>query len=375
MRFVFVSTMSSSPWGGSEELWSQAALRLRSEGHQVAASVAWWPQLSPKVLHLARNGIELFMVSTAWTAFPRRAWHKLRQWLGAERPRFAWLRAQQPDLRVLSQGGPGDGCDWLRFCRSAGIPFVIILQSNHDSWWLPGELGREMAEAYRAARKVFFVSRHNWKLAERQIGFPLPNATVAWNPYNVPADRPPPWPPADRGWKLACVARLEPAAKGQDLLFEVLAQPKWRERNVEVNLYGGGWGEQAVKALAQRLQLSNVHFHGFVRDIAGIWARNHLLILPSRFEGLPLALLEAMWCGRPAVVTDAGGNAEVCADGLTGFVAAVPTVESLGQAMETAWERRQDWPAMGAAARARAGQIVPRDPVGDLCRQLTALAG
>jgi len=375
MRFVFVSTMSTSPWGGSEELWSQAALRLQSEGHHVAASVVWWPQLSPKVAGLARQGIELFMQPTSWAALPGRIWRKFTQLLGADRPRFAWLRSQNPDLVVLSQGGPGDGHDWLKFCVTAKVPFAIILQANHDTFWLAGEPGRDMAAAYRAARKVFFVSRHNLEMAERQTGGPLPNATVAWNPYNVPAEKPPAWPAEHGTWKLACVARLEPVAKGQDLLFEVLAQPKWRERAVEVNLYGGGWCEQELKQLADRWQLSKVHFRGYVADIAGIWKQNHLLILPSRFEGLPLALVEAMWCGRPAVVTNVGGNAEVCLAGQTGFVAAAPTVDLLGQAMEAAWERRQEWQSMGAAAHARAEQIIPPDPVGELCRQLTGLCG
>jgi hypothetical protein len=53
MRFVFVSAMSGYPWGGSEELWSQAALRLRDQGHDVAASVPWWPRLSPPVWYEA----------------------------------------------------------------------------------------------------------------------------------------------------------------------------------------------------------------------------------------------------------------------------------------------------------------------------------
>lgn len=37
LRFVFISTMHGYPWGGSAELWSQAARRLRAAGHDVAA--------------------------------------------------------------------------------------------------------------------------------------------------------------------------------------------------------------------------------------------------------------------------------------------------------------------------------------------------
>jgi glycosyltransferase involved in cell wall biosynthesis len=111
-----------------------------------------------------------------------------------------------------------------------------------------------------------------------------------------------------------------------------------------------------------------------VSDVAGIWDRNHLLLLPSRFEGLPLALVEAMWCGRPAVVTDAGGNAELCVDGETGFVAAAPMVGLYEQALARAWERRDTWKDMGKAARERVARVLPEDPIGDFCQQLLACA-
>ena len=44
MRFAFISTMHDWPWGGSEELWSQTALRLKNAGHQVYASVGYREQ-------------------------------------------------------------------------------------------------------------------------------------------------------------------------------------------------------------------------------------------------------------------------------------------------------------------------------------------
>lgn len=88
-----------------------------------------------------------------------------------------------------------------------------------------------------------------------------------------------------------------------------------------------------------------------------------MLVLPSRYEGLPLALVESMWCGRPTVVTDVAGNTEVCVDNETGFVAPAPTVPLLAATLERAWERREDWQSMGRAARARAESIIPKDPI------------
>ena len=87
-----------------------------------------------------------------------------------------------------------------------------------------------------------------------------------------------------------------------------------------------------LRRLAGMLQLDQVHFRGHVANIKEVWEQNHLLVLPSRYEGLPLALVESMWCGRPAVVTEVAGNTEVCVDNVTGFVAPAPTVaDSLTQ--------------------------------------------
>jgi glycosyltransferase involved in cell wall biosynthesis len=81
-----------------------------------------------------------------------------------------------------------------------------------------------------------------------------------------------------------------------------------------------------------------------------------------------------MWCARPAVVTDIGGNAEMCVDGETGFVAAAPTVGLLDEALERAWNRRDELENMGKLARARVEQLVPKDPVEDFCIKLIECA-
>jgi glycosyltransferase involved in cell wall biosynthesis len=139
-------------------------------------------------------------------------------------------------------------------------------------------------------------------------------------------------------------------------------------------LFGTGPFEATLQRMASVLQLNNVHFRGHVSDIKEIWEHNHLLVLPSRYEGLPLALVEAMWCGRPAVVTDVGGNAELCADGITGFVAPAPTPFAWSAALDRAWQRREEWLQLGHAARSRVESVMPQDPVGQFCERLKQLA-
>lgn len=161
-------------------------------------------------------------------------------------------------------------------------------------------------------------------------------------------------------------------SQGPGLLLQTLALPEWRERPVELNLFGTGVDELVLRRMADSFHLKNVYFRGHVDSVRAIWEHNHILLLPSRFEGLPLALVEAMWCGRPAVVTDVGGNAELCVDGETGFVAPAPTLASFSNALQHAWDRRAEWQQLGKAARARVEHEMPADPIGLFCEQLRA---
>lgn len=61
-------------------------------------------------------------------------------------------------------------------------------------------------------------------------------------------------------------------------------------------------------------------FTGSVAEVLPFLRACDLFVLSSEIEGMANALLEALACGKPAVVTDAGGNSEVVQDGRTGFV-------------------------------------------------------
>jgi glycosyltransferase involved in cell wall biosynthesis len=169
------------------------------------------------------------------------------------------------------------------------------------------------------------------------------------------------------------VARLDARQKAQDLIIDVLGLPHWRNRNVHVVLAGSGPYEQSLRNMVATSKLSNVHFAGMVADIEGLWAQHHALLLSSRFEGLPLALVEAMLCGRPCIATDVGGNAELIRDGLNGFLAKAPTVELLDEAMNRAWENRGRLREMGERAASDVRQWVSPDPAGDFARELASL--
>jgi glycosyltransferase involved in cell wall biosynthesis len=362
--------MAGAPWGASEELWSQAAIQLRRAGHDVQASVVYWPCLSERVADLSRKGVAVGTYPSYHSGKLRYFWDRLSL---AYRRSYRRLKRFRPDLAVISQGSVSGGFHWARVCKQAAIPYSIMVHSNSEFWWFQEQFDEAVA-AYTGARKVFCVSHSNLDLLQRQLGEPLQTGEVVWNPFNVSTAPAPVWPDEDGGMRMACVSRIELGQKGQDLLLQALARPEWRNRRFELNLFGTGPDEKVLRLMASNLGLNSVHLRGHLNDVRAIWEQNHLLLLPSRYEGVPLSVVEAMWCERPAVVTDVGRTRELCVDNETGFIASAPTASSFGDALERAWERRQDWARMGKAARARAEQLVPRDPVAEFGERLKVCA-
>ena len=103
-------------------------------------------------------------------------------------------------------------------------------------------------------------------------------------------------------------------------------------------------------------------FAGFRDKLADVWAENQLLVLPSREESMPIAVLEAMHCARPCLVTDVGDNAEYVEDGVTGFLALGDRLDALSDALERAWRNRERWRNMGLDAYAAFARKQDRCP-------------
>jgi glycosyltransferase involved in cell wall biosynthesis len=249
----------------------------------------------------------------------------------------------------------------MEFCIGARLPFITIGQANWEGRWLADEDARRHRIALAKALRCYFVSNANMRLAEKHLGAELRNGEVVWNPFNVDYDISLPWPESAE-LRLACVARLDPRAKGQDLLLEALARPEWAERNWYLNFYGEGQMKHTLRLLVERLGLSQrVGFAGH-RSVREIWTTNQVLVMPSRFEGMPLAMVEAMLCARPVVATDVAGHADIIEDGVNGFLADAPTALHLATTLERLWADRTRLEDIGKEGNLRIRRLVPHDP-------------
>jgi glycosyltransferase involved in cell wall biosynthesis len=347
-----------------------------SRGVAISASVTEFAPLHPRILDLQAHGVDLWLRPT-WYSWREHPWRRFRsRRVGATVHAVEeLLRARSPALVVLSDGVSLPPIELLELCSAHRLPYVTIVHLGRDrDWWDDGR-----AERYRialaAARRCYFISDVNRRLSEKQIGGELPNAEVIWNPLNVSCRAPLSWPPlSDSGeLRLACVGRLYLPHKGQDLLFEALASPIWRERPWRLYLYGEGPMRGSLEWLARTLHIADrVVFAGFA-NVDQIWAENHVLVVPSRFEGGPMVTVEAMSYGRPVIGTPVGFHPEVIEDGVTGFLADAPTASSIAVALERFWQRRGEAEEIGKAGARRISQLVPPDPVRVFSDKLTEL--
>ena len=369
---AFISTTHMLPYAGSEELWCRSAAHLARMGHHVEANVCYVPWPSDRMTKLTQAGCQIRIrpARTPLTAAPHLVLKRLRklqrrpiETMPGFRNVRGWLRQFRPDLVTISQNLQTQGSEWMEVCQRLRLPYAILVQAVSECDWPTDEEADSLRCGFDAAVRIYVVATKNLNLLRDQLGLALPRSSVVRNPTTIShSEAAPAWPDSARGFKVACVARLHPRSKGQDLLLRVLAQEKWRSRPVSVTLFGDGPNRANIVRLIDLFGLANVSLGGFAANVRSIWSTHHALVLPSRYEGLPLALVEAMLCSRTAIVTDVAGNAELIEDNVTGFIAAAASIEALDEAMDRAWSRRSEWEAIGGRAAERTRRLVPADP-------------
>jgi glycosyltransferase involved in cell wall biosynthesis len=130
------------------------------------------------------------------------------------------------------------------------------------------------------------------------------------------------------------VAKLMPQ-KGHAVLVEALPPVLARHPDLQVLLVGEGELRDSIAARVRAAGIeTRVHFLGNRPDVPELLASSDLFVLPSLWEGLPMALLEAMASRIPVVATSVAGTREVVEDGVSGVLVPPGDARSLALAME-----------------------------------------
>jgi glycosyltransferase involved in cell wall biosynthesis len=258
------------------------------------------------------------------------------------------LRELGPDV-VVAFTTDANVINLLAACGSQ-IPVVISERNQPDRPGLASvhRLARRLTYPFADAIVVQTDSIANWVRSRfRTPVYVLPNP-VTINPSRAPT------PSADRHVIIA-VGRLT-AQKGFDILIEAFARVAGRHPDWLLVIYGEGPDRTDLETLRDALSMQGrISLPGITKNIETAYAEADLFVLPSRFEGYPNALLEALAAGLPAIATSGpGGASEILEDGKYGLLVAPGDAVALASALD----RMMSDPALRRAYGAEAQKAV-----------------
>lgn len=221
----------------------------------------------------------------------------------------------------------------LLVAASRGLAYRIIISERNDP--ARQSYGRAWDTLRRHLyKRADLVTANSRGALETLKGF-VPAEKLAYLPNPLRAQPTPlPTDATERAPVFLNVGRLH-EQKAQDVLIRAFANiqekcPDWR-----LVILGEGSARDALEALAAELGVAHkIDLPGRVSDPFPHYRQASIFVLPSRWEGFPNTLMEAMSCGLPAIVSDATpGPLEVVRDHETGRVVPLDNVEALAEAM------------------------------------------
>lgn len=232
-------------------------------------------------------------------------------------PRFAHrLRAYRPDIFHAHLPWPLACSGGILAAALARVPVVVATAQLYVDVPESALLALQRRLVRPRVHRYFAVSQATAESLVRGEGVAPERVQVVRN--GVRLSRTPPATSTRNGGRpvVLTLARLD-SQKGLDHLLDAAVHVP----SAEFVLAGDGPERAALEARAARLGITDrVRFLGFRRDVAELLATCDVFVLPSLYEGLPLALLEAMAAERPVVATAIPGVNEVMAHNETGYL-------------------------------------------------------
>ena len=330
--------------GGAERQVIQLAKGLRRRGWRVSF-IALSGTGGDKAAELIDSGIAFESLGMRKGLADPRGWIRFHRWLRRERPDV--VHAHLPHAVWLSR--------WSRLAA----PVRVLVDTLHTT--STGTVGRQLGYRWSDSLpdKVTAVSQ---AVADTHLEARMVTADkllVIPNGIDVEQWRPDPQVRAivrrelglDDEFLWLAAGRLDPVKDYPTMLRAMVGVPA----NARLVIAGAGALEGELRKLSSDLDLQNrVRFLGFEPDVRRWMQAADGFVLSSRWEGLPMALLEAAACAVLAVATDVPGTRRAVVNGETGWLAEPGSIPALQQAMtqmmQAPIEQRH---AMGDRARQR----------------------
>lgn len=340
MRLCLFS--DSECYGGAEYYITLVAEGLQRRGHSVTALISehhsldrWAETLRKKQVNVVRGlaGYEL----------------------------IRWLRKAQPDILHVNLPGPYNaGCGSIAaIAKIAGVPVVVttehlpgIIGSVRFRWakhfwgiWIDGVITETRANVGYLAKyhrigpsKIFCIyhgiDTEGWNRREETRARTRESIGLGQDDVVI-----------------ALIGRLHPQ-KGHDYLLYAASRLKDKYPFCKYLLVGDGEWRAELEYLVGKFSLQDkVHFLGFREDVPILLQIVDIVVIPSRMEGLPFVLLEAMAAGVPVVASGLECLKEVICHGENGFLIPVGDGVALAETLESLLRNRNSWAEIGQRAR------------------------
>ena len=339
--------------GGAERVMSWLANSLESAGHQVTLVVRTPPTVDffeinegVRIVRLVRKPRKPGRVSRV---------DKVRGVIGFGRELRALVKEVRPDVVVSFIDMTN--LYVLAALKGTGTS-VIVSERIHPDFHELGTLDRLRPRLYRGAAAVVVQSDDVARIARQQWGVGrvvvIPNPAAAAATAAMPVDQ--------RPMHAISVGRLT-KQKDHATLLGAWAAAGVARRGWNLSIYGAGNEEQSLRGMISNLELEDgVHIVDPVAEIDERLALSRIFILPSRYEGFPNALIEAMAAGCACIATDCpGASAEILEHGAAGILVPPGDVLALTAAIVRLTDSPDEQVRLAAASNARAHQF--REPV------------
>lgn len=264
---------------------------------------------------------------------------------------------READVVLAFFGMPAGIAAWLVHLLT-GLPYVVSLRGGDVPGFRPYDFKRFhqlMAPVLRQVWKhAHAVVANSEGLRTLAVTFD-PRFDIPIIPNGVDEDA---FLPRDEGAgngapRLLFTGRLV-YQKGLDLLLPALHE--LRHLPWALDVVGDGPMRAELEEMAQTLDIAErVHFHGWQdrKHLAGFYQNASLFVFPSRHEGMPNAVLEAMATGLGVVATRIAGNEELVLDGVTGRLVPPESSAALREALEATLLDERLMRQFGQASRQR----------------------
>ncbi|MCE2563882.1 glycosyltransferase family 4 protein [Komagataeibacter sp. FNDCF1] len=345
MRILYL--INSLNGGGAERPLPAVIGLMRACGHDVQV-VALARKAGNAITWLEAAGIDYHIVDD-----------RDPQHFASLRQVMAYVRASQPDLLWTSLTRATLFGQLIG--RMLGIP---VVSWQHSAFLKPAN--RFLLRRTRNM-SAFWVADSSFvaRVTNRQLGVP-PERICTWPLFEADAAAPPatPW-NGDGVFHIGSLGRLE-AEKNMQLPIRAMAVIRERMPGARIHLSLCGNGSQMAQLRALAAGQAGgeaITFEGFQPDPLAFCRKLHVYVQPSRFEGLCIAVHEAMQTGLPVIATPVGAIPDIIHDGRNGFLLASATPEALAERILHLYTRPELCARIGRQARADILDHYARDRV------------